>query len=179
MVRAFIAIDMDDCIRERIAAVQKELLRSSAKLTLVDPAIAHITLKFLGELDDRTLRAVQEALATVPFEPFAMTIAGVAGNAPSRPRVIWANADDAGACSALARAVERALAPAGIPREKRAFTPHVTIARVRQYDPSLAEYLQRVAATSFGTVTVSHLRLKKSTLTPSGPRYETIMEVSG
>ncbi|MBN1195081.1 MAG: RNA 2',3'-cyclic phosphodiesterase [Methanomicrobiaceae archaeon] len=178
MVRAFIAIDMPGEIRTRIAKAQAVLAKSDAKLTPVNPSITHITLKFLGEVDARTLESVEVALGTLSFHPFDMTISGVSGNSVSRPRVIWATAQDDGMCSKLARRIEEILAPIGIQRERRQFTPHITIARVRRFDTSLSGRIDELASTSFGNLSVSAVRLKKSTLTPSGPVYETLMEVT-
>ncbi|KQC04626.1 MAG: hypothetical protein APR53_10050 [Methanoculleus sp. SDB] len=178
MVRAFIAIDMPGEIRTRIAEVQAVLAKSDAKITLVDPSIAHITLKFLGEIDARTLDSVEAALGTLSFHPFDMEVSGVSGNSRTHPRVIWATAQDGGMCSKLAGRIEESLAPIGIRRENRQFTPHVTIARVRRFDPSLSGRIDELASSSFGNLLVSTVRLKKSTLTPSGPVYETLMEVT-
>jgi 2'-5' RNA ligase len=92
--------------------------------------------------------------------------------------VIWATAQDGGMCSKIAGRIEKSLAPTGLRRESRQFTPHITIARVRRFDPSLSRRIEELASFSFGSLRVSTVRLKKSTLTPSGPVYETLMEVT-
>lgn len=177
MTRVFIAIELPDGIRERIAETQRALARSDARLTFVDPRNMHLTLKFIGEVDDATLDAIQSVLPGVCADPFEITIRGVGANNPRRPRVVWSNIEDAGKSGGLHDAIEGALAPLGIERETRAYTPHITIARVRQFDPSLLGAIERVAKTEFGSFEANRYTLKKSTLTKQGPLYEDLMEV--
>jgi 2'-5' RNA ligase len=178
MTRVFIAIDLPDAIRERIAETQKALARSDARLTFVAPRNMHLTLKFIGEVDDGTLEAIRSALPGVTAVPFEIAIMGVGANNPRRPRVVWSNIEDAGKTGGLHDAIEGVLAPLGIEREERAYTPHITIARVRQFDPSLLGAIERVAGTEFGSFRADRYALKKSTLTKQGPLYEDIMEVA-
>ena len=148
-----------------------------ARLTVVKPGSIHITLKFLGEIDEKTLARVKEALSLIRFEPFEVSVCGVKGNPASAPRVIWSEVRDGGGCSRLFELVEEALSTAGIPKERRAFTPHATLARVKRFDPSLLPVLKNLAAGEFGSCPVTSIRLKKSTLTPQGPVYEDLLEV--
>jgi 2'-5' RNA ligase len=177
MVRVFIAIDLPPGVKERIAEMQRDLVKCDAKLTLVNPAITHLTLKFVGEVDETLLGAIRKELAGLSGEPFRMEVSGIAGNNPRRPRVIWTQARDSGECAALHGAIEDLLAPLGVKREDRAFTPHITVARVKQFHPSLLSRIESLAATDFGPVEVAGCVLKKSTLTPKGPVYEDLMEV--
>jgi len=177
MVRTFIAIDLAPEVTERMRGPQGVLAGCRARLSVVKPGSIHITLKFLGEIDERTLGRVKEALSAIRFDPFEITVAGVKGNPPPSPRVIWCEVKDAGGCARLFELVERALAPLGIPREKRAYTPHATLARVKRFDPSLLPPLKSLASEEFGSCPVRCIKLKKSTLTPAGPIYEDILEV--
>jgi 2'-5' RNA ligase len=177
MVRTFIAIDLAPEVRERMRGPQGRLAGCRARLTLVSPASIHITLKFLGEIDERALGRVKEALSGIRFEPFEIEVGGVRGNPPSSPRVVWSVVRDEGGCGRLFSLVEEALSPLGIPKEKRAYTPHATLARVKRFDPSLLPLLRDLAAEEFGSCPVRCIKLKKSTLSPSGPIYEDILEV--
>jgi 2'-5' RNA ligase len=177
MVRTFIAIDLTPEVRERMRGPQGALAGCRARLTVVKPDAIHITLKFLGEIDEKTCKRIQEALSTIRFEPFEIALGGVKGNPPSSPRVIWSDVRDEGACGRLFTLVEEALLPLGIPKEKRAYTPHATLARVKRFDPSLLPPLKSLASEEFGSCPVRCIKLKKSTLTPAGPIYEDIMEV--
>jgi 2'-5' RNA ligase len=177
MVRAFIAIEVTPGIRERIHESQEILKQCAARLTLVDPGSIHLTLKFLGEVIPDRIQSVCAALREIREDPYEMNIGGISGNNPSRPRVIWCTIRDNGSSASLAHRVEEALAPLGFEPEGRPFTPHATIARVREYDPSLQKPLKELAGREHGTCVVKGFSLKKSTLTPRGPIYEDIMRI--
>jgi 2'-5' RNA ligase len=177
MVRIFIAIDLAPEVRERMRGPQGALAGCRARLSVVAPPSIHITLKFLGEVDERTLGRVKEALSEIRFPPFEVSLSGVKGNPPPAPRVIWCEVRDGGGCRRLFELVEGALEPLGIPREKRAYTPHATLARVKRPDPSLMPVLKGLAAEEFGSCPVRSIKLKKSTLTPAGAIYEDLLEV--
>lgn len=178
MVRTFIAIDLAPEVRERLFESQETLKQCTARLTLVDPENIHLTLKFLGEVSQNQIEQITEVLRRISGTPFEIAFEGIVGNNQSRPRVIWCTLSDEGACTSLACRIEEALAPLGFRREERPFTPHVTVARVRQYDPSLQRALKEVATRRHGTCRITGFTLKKSTLTPQGPIYEDIEKVT-
>jgi 2'-5' RNA ligase len=177
MVRIFIAIDLPSPIRERIKECQAALSVAEAKLTFVNADSAHITLKFIGEVDPSQLDPIIAALNTIRFMAFPFEVAGIAVNNPRSPRVIWGNVQDKGACAALHQQIESVLVPFGIPREGRKFTPHVTLARVKRPHPSLSPALRRLAEDYLGQGEAQSIKLKKSTLLPAGPQYEDLFEV--
>ncbi len=178
MVRHFDAVELPGEIRENIRATHEHLKKSRARLTLVDPPLIHITLKFIGEVDERALDAIKAALEPVRFEPFEISVQGLAGNNASSPRVIWARVSDNGRCGELAGIIEKALAPLGILPENRPFRAHATVARVKQFDPDLLPVIRSQSDCEFGRARVSGFSLRKSTLTPSGPKYEDVMVVT-
>ncbi len=177
MVRAFVAIDLPAEIRERIRESQKIVARSGGRLNIVEPANIHITLKFLGEIDPSMIEPIARALRAVNAEPFEVTIDCAVCNPPKRPRVIWCDVADAGECAALARQVDVLLEPLGFAREKRPFRPHVTLARVKGFDPSILRQVKCTPQVPVGTCEVRSIKLKKSTLTPRGAIYEDLAEV--
>jgi 2'-5' RNA ligase len=177
MVRIFIAIDLPSPIRERIRECQVALSATEAKLTLVQADSAHITLKFIGEVDPSLTDPIISALDTIRFPAFDFEVRGIGANNLRSPRVIWGNIQDGGSCALLHRQLEEVLVPFGIPRENRAFTPHVTLARVRRPHPSLLPALRQLKEEYLGKGEARSIRLKKSTLLPSGPRYEDLYEV--
>jgi len=178
MARTFLALELSGEIRERLIEAQKVLGGSSARLTFVDPALIHITVKFLGEVDERRLVQVQEAVKKIAFAPFPVTAGCVTVNNPKRPHTVWCSIDDGGNGARLLGLVEAALAPLGFAREERRFTAHATVARVRDFDPSLMKALEQLKGKTYGSCTVGGLKLKKSTLTPRGPIYEDLLEVT-
>ncbi len=178
MVRLFIAVELPDEIRENIRAAHEHLKKSRARLTLVDPPLIHITLKFIGEVDDSLKDKIKTALEPVRFEPFEITVQGLAGNNSSRPRVVWCRVSDSGRCGELAGLIEKVLAPLGILPENRPFQAHATVARVKQFESDLLPIIRSQSDCEFGRALVSGFSLKKSTLTPTGPKYEDVLVVT-
>lgn len=177
MVRAFIALELSEEIRNALAKAQEILRGCSGRLTFVAPPLIHITVKFLGEIDEKKAGRVADALKSIPFTPFTVTAGRITVNNPRRPFTVWCTIDDGGKGRELLRSIEDAISPLGIQREHRPFTPHATLARVRQFDPSLADVLKQMDRQTYGSCTVSGLKLKKSTLTGRGPVYEDLLEV--
>jgi len=143
----------------------------------VSPDNLHITLRFLGEVDDTRVAelggVLDEAAAGLPR--FGLGIRGL-GAFPTltRPRVIWAGVGEgAGALRTLAGRVESGLARVGVPAEDRPFSGHVTLGRIREprHDPGLAATLASGASRYFGTLSVERVCLMRSDLSPRGARY--------
>jgi len=176
MVRLFVAAELPEEIRERFALAQEEVRRSRARITLVGTKEMHITLKFIGEVEGSRLPGITDALGEVTATPFTLDLGSVTLNSPRSPRVVWADVHDRGACRDLAAKIESALVPLGIPAEKRRFRPHITIARVRQFHPSLLEEVAAISTSCPGTFIVDRFLLKKSELTTDGPVYTDIRE---
>ncbi|MDD1685617.1 RNA 2',3'-cyclic phosphodiesterase [Methanoregula sp.] len=177
MVRTFVALELSGEIREQLQEAQDMLRGCSARLTFVDPALIHITAKFLGEVDDRTLVRVRDALKAVSFSPFPVTAGCVTVNNLKRPHTVWCAIDDGGKGEELLFRIEAALTPLGFAPESRKFTAHATVARVKSPDPSLSAALDRLRGRNYGSCMVTGMKLKKSTLTPRGPVYEDLLEV--
>ena len=135
----------------------------------------HITLKFLGGVEDTRLSDVADAVgAAAAVRAFEVELRGLgAFPTPTRPRVIWAGAAAAPAFAELAAGVDRAIVGLGFPPEERGFTPHVTLGRVREprRDPALAAALTAAALRPFGTLRVARLSLMRSDLSSRGARY--------
>jgi 2'-5' RNA ligase len=177
MTRAFIALELSDNIKDRLTSAQQTLLGCKARLTFVDPKIIHITVKFLGEVDDKKLKNVIDALISIPFSPFSITSGKVTVNNKKSPHTVWCTIDDAGEGERLFVLIEDALAPLGFARQTRRFTAHATIARVKSMDPSLFSALEILDGNSYGSCRIRGMKLKKSTLMPKGPVYEDLLEV--
>ena len=137
----------------------------------------HITLKFLGGVDDARIGAFTDALrAAVDGEhAFDLEIVGL-GAFPSatRPRVLWAGvAAGLELLTAIAARVDHAMATQGFALEERPFSPHVTLGRVREprRAPALSEALTAGATGRFGRVAIDSIALMRSDLSPRGARY--------
>jgi 2'-5' RNA ligase len=172
MVRAFIALELSDEIKDQLTAAQQTLRGCRARLTFVEPKNIHITAKFLGEVDEKDLPKIIEVLKKITFIPFPATAGKVTVNNPRRPHTVWCAIDDSGQGGKIFQMIEDTLAPLGFTRETRGFTPHATVARVKSPDPSLFSALKDLDKTNYGTCTISGMVLKKSILLPQGPVYE-------
>ncbi len=183
LIRCFIAIDVDDPeIVGKIVDIQRELGAEGSKIKPVEPENLHLTLFFLGEQPPKVVERVQEAMATLKFKPFVMRLQGL-GAFPSqeRPRVIWIGVTQG---FEEVQTIYKALRPKlqAIPlrlEPEEEFVPHITIARVKFSGYALRKVIANLKDVDLGLQEVKAVRLKKSTLTPRGPIYETLYEVRG
>jgi 2'-5' RNA ligase len=173
MIRAFIAVDSQDDLVEKIRDVQKGL--RGFNLRFVDPSQIHMTMKFLGDVPEEMIKEISNALDDVTHDAFVADICGV-GAFPSqkRIRVVWVGARDDGEFDVLHEKIESSLTPLGFAREK--FTTHITIARAKKLLKdemnSLSRRIYQLRDVEIGKMEVHEVKLKKSTLTPKGPIYE-------
>lgn len=175
-MRAFISIDLDPRIIDAIKPFQAGIEATKAQMTPVKPAQMHISLKFLGEIGDEQAAKVSAMLDGLGGGPFDVPISGT-GAFPSRNfvRVVWVGAQ-CDRLDALADRLLDELEKLGFAREE--FTGHVTVARIKNVTDrkKLSEVLDEWATKEFGVQKATAIRLKKSTLTPQGPIYETVHE---
>lgn len=180
-MRLFVSVDLDG-LADGVADAQARL-PDTGSLRLVDPAGAHVTLTFLGDVDPDRLDSVQRALATAVTDagvaPFPITVGGF-GVFPSLDyiSVVWAGVREGGPeLTRLHEAVERELTALGFDPADHEFTPHVTLARMS--DARGKEAVQRAvreASPTVGHLTVSEIRLTESTI-DDGPVYRTVARV--
>ena len=177
-VRTFLAIDLGEAVRDRLVSLQAELTTVAAEVNWVEPVNMHLTLFFLGEVQQReTLdicRAAQKAIAKMPA--FHMNVEG-AGCFPNarRPRTLWVGigAGSEEVC-AVHDAIEAPLLDMGsYRRETRAYVPHVTLGRVKadQDNDELAKALLNLKTWSAGETQVREVCVMSSELTRDGPIY--------
>jgi len=167
-MRAFVAVEVGENARQKIAELQAQL---PSGIKRVEPENLHMTLAFLGEIDDGMAEKVKAALADVHASSFAVICSGV-GVFPSASfvRVVWVGAEST-EMKELHQAVWNALAPLGFKPEK--FSPHITIGRPKE-KVEVKPFLQKHAVDALGSFEATELKLKKSTLTPKGPVYEDV-----
>ena len=142
MPRLFVALDMPEEIKNALAPLMRGL--GDVRWTSEDQL--HLTLRFIGELDNGRANDVADALSLVLGIPFNLRLKGI-GHFPPRgePRVIWTGVEHQPELSALKRRIDRALGQAGIERDATKYKPHVTLARLRRppTQAGLATYLLR------------------------------------
>jgi 2'-5' RNA ligase len=184
-LRCFVAVELPDGLRETIADHFAREGRAVAVVRWVPAANLHLTLKFLGDIEAQRLPTLQGALAQAlaGAAPFTLALRGAgAFPTPERPRVIWVGAGKGAAeVSAMAAAVEGALAPLGFAPEARPFAPHLTVGRVKSplHDRgALRRLLEAVREREWGEWLVSAAHLVRSELFPAGPIYSILHTAS-
>lgn len=182
-MRLFVALEIPAAVRENLATLMKKLSAlekqsSGKKARWVRPENLHVTLKFIGETAPHKLDEIVTALLAVQSgQPAELQFRGW-GFFPDekRPRVLWAGIDASPNLAAIAGDIEQQLEPLGFPLEKRAFTPHLTLARFEP--PTISERLRAVvrenAERDFGALRANEFHLIESKLKPSGAEYTTL-----
>lgn len=167
MARLFIAIDFPANVKEHLG----NICYGVAGAKWVPAEQIHLTLRFLGDIDDTTYHGIASALEEVHCEPFPLRLRGT-GHFPPRgkPRVLWVGIEEQPVLSRLHGEIEAALERVGVERERRKFHPHVTIARLRDRvrPTEVVPFLSASGAFSAGPVTVSEFHLYSSLLKPQG-----------
>ncbi|MEW6329573.1 MAG: RNA 2',3'-cyclic phosphodiesterase [Candidatus Micrarchaeota archaeon] len=170
-MRLFIAVEIPEDLREKIVLLQNDIPREGLKL--VEKENLHITLAFLGEVDERKKDELVRALGEIKSEKFAMKLGGM-GAFPSENyiRVVWVGVEGEGLKKLHAR-INEALRALHFKTES--YSPHLTLARVKEKPSTgLRERVARNKNVSLGECEVREFLLKKSTLTPKGPIYENV-----
>ncbi len=131
-MRCFIAIELTDPVRRAAAAACRRLVGDSRDVRLGPVEQLHITLRFLGDVDEARIAPVRDIVyAAAAAAPFDIAIGGLGCFPPRGPRVLWMGVADQGECGRLVRAMEAPLAELGFAPEARAFRPHITLGRSR------------------------------------------------
>jgi 2'-5' RNA ligase len=177
-MRVFIAIDLPEEIRTRLAAMQAELRSTASSARWVAAESSHLTLKFIGEIAEQRLEDIDAALAGLTWIPFTISVKGVGFfPGPKSPRVFWAGLH-APTMEGLSQEIDTRLERAGFDREQRAFRPHITLARAKtsRLESALVKASDKFAETEFGAFTVDRIHLYESTLKPTGSVYTALKD---
>ncbi len=129
MIRLFVSLELPDVVRERLAGLCCDV--PGARWT--EPEQMHLTIRFIGEVEEHVFDEIRDGLGSVSVEPFPLTLRGV-GHFPPRgqPRVLWVGVERSDALRILHQRVDAALVRSGVAPERRKFAPHVTLARLRR-----------------------------------------------
>ncbi len=173
MIRAFIAVEIEPTAE--LAPVVQACARMGQAVRPVAAGSLHATLRFLGNVDESTVRSLTEAVreAVGAARAFEARLRGL-GAFPDarRPSVVWVGLDDGGALTAIAQRLDAALVPRGFGPPERPFTPHLTIARVKARPPGqLLELIRGNPQTAYGARPVDAVHLIQSELGRDGPKY--------
>jgi 2'-5' RNA ligase len=155
-------------------------LKPTAQINWSPPRNLHITTKFIGEWPEERLAELKTALTGLPARapiPVSIDKLGFFPN-PHSPRVFWAGIHAGDSLASLARDTESALLPLGIAKEERAYSPHLTLARIKTpgKQPALLQAVAKLPSLEFGTFVADRFYLYQSRTGPSGSVYTKLAE---
>ena len=198
MIRVFLAVELSQALRDELATVQQELKRSleqrmqgSTRISWVQPASLHLTLKFLGDMDeqmiDRLRAALEEAMGSQIAVVVPLERIGVFPN-PQNPRLLWVGpsehwerGEEAKRIVEIRGAIEQSCEGFGVFREPRPFSPHLTVARIKMGERHVSVALAKSGVLdrplSLGALAIPSVSLMQSTLTPTGSVYTKLWDV--
>ncbi len=187
-MRTFVAIDIPDEVRAKIARYVEGVRGFSPDARWVKPETLHVTLKFIGELKEQQVADAKRMLSQIQAPPTSIAFRGI-GFFPTATsaRVFWIGVQADEHLAALAARVDEALNQIGAERERNEYRPHLTLARGGSGRPQrgpgdranrmfqrLQEKLAALPAPDFGTMTATEFFLYESKLSPAGARYTKI-----
>ena len=186
-MRLFIALDIDAAIRERIVLFMDGVRGFAPDARWMHPESLHLTLKFIGEQPESALDSIKHELQSIQSEAAQIQFRGY-GFFPTAksPRVFWIGIEAGPQLAILAAAIDNKMVSLGIPKEDRAFSPHLTLARGagssgsprwrKEDGPNptfhhLQQKLSTLPSPEFGTMTPREFFLYQTQLSPKGSKY--------
>ena len=178
--RGFIAIDIE--AYPKIIQFENEIKNSGAKVKLVEPGNIHITLKFLGNTEEEYIEKIEEIMKNAVKETnsFEIQLKG-AGVFPNQNyiKVAWIGIKNGEKIGEIAKKIDEKISELGFKKERRGFSAHLTIARVRSVKnkDKLLQIIEKYRDIEFAKIKVDSIILKKSELTSKGPIYTNLCEI--
>jgi 2'-5' RNA ligase len=177
-LRAFIAVDPSEEVVRRLAETIRSLERKTMGFRWVRPEAIHLTLRFLGEIEEALIDEIDVRLGQLAtgHEPISLSAAGLGFfPGPEKPRVVWAGLEgQTDRLAGLQKDVHERMKDLSVHKEEdRGFTPHLTLARIPHFRGAsgISTILQAAREARFGEFVVDRLLLYKSRLTPEGASY--------
>jgi len=167
MPRLFVALEIPQAVKDDLARLAREV----PEARWVPPEQNHLTLRFIGDVEAQQLAGIKKALAALHFARFMLELHGVGHFPPGRrpPRVLWLGISENRALFELQQRIELGLLEAGVPPEERPFSPHLTLARLKEPQGfAVASFEERHRSLHYPPVTVAEFVLFSSVLTPKG-----------
>lgn len=198
MIRAFLAVELTDDLRNHLGQVQQDLkqrlsrgMPKSVRISWVQPASIHLTIKFLGDMEESSIEPLRDAIAEVTGERRSIQIPlerlGVFPR-PQQPRVVWVGpsniweeGDEATGLASLHQSIEECCQSLGFAPEGRPLSPHLTLARIKEGERDVGRLLTQSGmlddSLTIRSLDLRAIALLKSDLRPTGPVYTKLWEV--
>ena len=179
-IRAFIAIDIP--VSQNVIEFINELKKTQINAKVVETENMHLTLKFLGDTDEGLIDEIEKIIKSsiINIQPFEIILKNV-GVFPNQNyiKVVWIGVENAELLKKIAETIDSNLNNLGYEKEKRSFSLHLTIARIKsaKNKERLIQLINKYENTEFQKIKVNKIILKKSFLTPKGPIYSNLKEI--
>lgn len=172
MIRLFVGIGFEEDLATRIATLQRGL--PGARWT--PPANLHLTLRFIGEVDEDLAEEIHHTLAALAEPPFALTLTGLGlFGTRHQAHTLWLGVERSDALARLASRIDSAVVQAGAAPEPRKFNPHVTLARLKDTPPGrIQDFIDATGHFREEHVAVERFTLFRSTLGRQGAQYDAL-----
>ncbi len=179
-IRVFIAVDIP--FSQKILEVINELKKIQLNAKIVEIENLHLTLKFLGDTDENLIDKIGDIISNVIIDvpSFEITLEKM-GVFPNQKyiKVVWIGVENTEILKKIAEKIDSKLGDLGFEKERRSFSAHLTIARIKspKNKEKLLGLLNKYQETNFQKFKVNKILLKKSVLTPEGPIYTNLKEI--
>lgn len=182
ILRSFIAIELPETAQSALSDLQGELKKYGADVRWVKPENIHLTLKFLGDVEENIVEGIIDSLKGTcdKHSTFSLELSGI-GVFPNKksPRVLWVGLTGSKILPVVQQEIDIEMATMGFKREKRRFAPHLTLGRFKS-SFGKKDLLDKVSSdmnTEFGLIEVNSVSLMRSNLGPAGAKHTTIAKI--
>lgn len=181
-MRSFIAIELSETVKSALAELQKKLKESRADIRWIKPENIHLTLKFLGNIDERITVGTERIIKEIckRHNMFTLEVKGISAFPGMKsPRVLWVGINNRDVLTKIQKDIEDGMASLGVEHENRRFTPHLTLGRFRSVmgKENLIDKIELHKNESFGLIEAKSISLMRSDLKPAGAQHTKIAEV--
>lgn len=181
-MRSFLAIELSEAVKSALSGLQRNFRSCGADIRWVNPDNIHLTLKFLGEITEETVRDIVKLMTLICSRnnSFQLDIKGInVFPGLKSPRVLWVGVEDLDSLNTLQQEIEEGTTSLGFKRENRKFKPHLTLGRFRssKEKESIIKACSLRKEDVLGSVDVKSVSLMKSELNSSGARHSIIAEL--
>lgn len=180
-IRIFIAVDIP--VSQKVAEIINELKKTQIDAKLVEIENMHLTLKFLGDTDENLVDEIEKTIkeSTKNAHPFEIILKNL-GVFPNQNyiKIAWIGVENIETLKKITETIDTKLKNLGFEKEKRPFSAHLTIARIKsaKNKEKLLQLINKYQNAEFQKIKIDKIILKKSTLTPKGPIYTNLKEVT-